>query len=86
MQLTFAAIVGVILLLGTIMVVAVSFALLKMNDDTQALALPEGSVRAIIALSMLVIKLKLVRFLLADLTKQKPENPIREGREASNLL
>jgi hypothetical protein len=65
-QLTFVAVFGVILLLATITIVAVSFALLKMNDNTQALALPEGSVRAIIALSMLVIFLMLSVFLYSD--------------------
>jgi len=73
-QLTFVAIFGVILLLATITLVAVSFALLKMNDNTQALALPEGSVRAIIALSMLVIFLMLSVFLYSDqATNSRPQ-------------
>src|SRR5208337_4268311 len=53
---------------------ACSFALLKMNDNTQALALPEGSVRAIIALSMLVIFLMLSVFLYSDqATNSRPQ-------------
>jgi len=64
--LTFVVVDGVILLLVTVTLVAVAFALLKMNDNTQALALPEGSIRAIIALSLLVIFVMLTVYLYSD--------------------
>jgi urea transporter len=41
--LTFAVIIGVISLLVTVTLVAVAFSLLKMNDNTEALALPKHS-------------------------------------------
>jgi hypothetical protein len=72
--LTYAVIFGVILLLATLTLVALAFSLLKMNDNTQALALPEGSVRAIIALSLLVIFVMLTVYMYSDQASNvKPE-------------
>lgn len=48
-------IVGVVVLLVTLAMVAVTFSVLDLDDKTQALALPEGSVRAVIALMLLVV-------------------------------
>jgi hypothetical protein len=42
------AIVGVVLLLGTLALVSVAFSIFKLDDRSQALALPEGSIRAVI--------------------------------------
>lgn len=48
-------IIGVVTLLLTLALVAVTFSLLGMSDKGQALALPEGSVRAVIALMLLLV-------------------------------
>ena len=49
------AISGVVILLGTLALVAVVFGFLSLDDPKQALGLPEGSIRAVIALALLVI-------------------------------
>lgn len=49
------AIVGVVCLIMTLILAAILFARLGMADKTQALALPEGSVRAVIALALIVL-------------------------------
>jgi hypothetical protein len=54
-RLPLLAIAGVVVLLVTLALVAVSFAALRLTDATQALALPEGSVRAVLALSLVVL-------------------------------
>ena len=48
-------ILGVMALLATLALVAVAFSVADLSDETQALGLPEGSVRAVIALSLIVI-------------------------------
>jgi uncharacterized membrane protein YqjE len=48
-------IVGVVVLLATLALVAFAFSLLNLTDRTQPLALPEGSVRAVIALMLLLV-------------------------------
>ena len=53
--LAIVVIVGTLVLLSTLTVVAVVFSGLSMGDRNQALGLPEGSVRAIIALSLIII-------------------------------
>jgi hypothetical protein len=55
LQLPLVVIVGVVVLLVTLALVAVSFSALSLSDKAQALALPEGSVRAVIALMLLVV-------------------------------
>jgi len=54
-QLPLVAITGVMALLASLALVSVTFSLAGLSDRTQALALPEGSVRAVIALSLIVI-------------------------------
>lgn len=49
------AILGICILFGAVALVAVIFAQFKLSDTTQALALPEGSIRATIALSLIVL-------------------------------
>ena len=49
------SIAGVVLLLATLALIAVAFAGYELHDKTQALALPEGSIRAVIALSLIMI-------------------------------
>ena len=54
-RLPILAIVGVMALLFCMAVISVAFAALNLSDKTQALALPEGSVRAVIALCLIVL-------------------------------
>lgn len=49
------AIFGVMILFGALALVSTLFARLKLADRTQALALPEGSIRAAIALALIVL-------------------------------
>jgi hypothetical protein len=55
LTLPLVVILGVVVLLVTLGLVAVSFSALSLSDKAQALALPEGSVRAVIALMLLVV-------------------------------
>src|SRR5262252_21344 len=48
-------IVGIMALFATLALVAVTFSVAGLSDSSQALGLPEGSVRAAIALSLIVI-------------------------------
>jgi hypothetical protein len=54
-KLTLLVIVGVMSLFATLALVAVTFSVAGLSDPTQALGLPEGSVRAAIAMSLIVI-------------------------------
>jgi TRAP-type C4-dicarboxylate transport system permease small subunit len=49
------AIFGIMILFGSLALVATLFARLELSDRSQALALPEGSIRAAIALSLIVL-------------------------------
>jgi len=49
------AIFGIMILFGALALTATLFARLHLDDRTQALALPEGSIRAAIALSLIVL-------------------------------
>lgn len=49
------AIFGIMILFGSIALVSTLFARLKLSDPSQALALPEGSIRAAIALALIVL-------------------------------
>jgi len=62
------AISGVVFLLATLTVLAVSFSIFSMVDKTQAFALPEGSIRAVIALSLIVIFAILTVYLYTDIS------------------
>jgi hypothetical protein len=48
-------IAGVLLMIAVLALAAISFALFNLDDATQALALPSGSVRAVIALSLVLL-------------------------------
>jgi len=54
-RLPLLAITGVMALLASLALVSVVFSLADLSDKTQALGLPEGSVRAVIALSLIVL-------------------------------
>ncbi len=62
------AIAGVVALIGALALVAIGFALMSMSDKTQALGLPSGSVRAVIALSLVVLFAILSVFLFSSLS------------------
>ncbi|MBQ0942246.1 hypothetical protein KAK07_02735 [Ideonella sp. 4Y16] len=49
------AILGIMILLGTLALVAMLYKRLELTDPTQPLALPQGSMRAVIALSLIVL-------------------------------
>ena len=61
------AIAGVVALLGSLATVAISFSLVNMADKTQPLGLPQGSVRAVIALSLVVLFAILTVYLFSSL-------------------
>ena len=54
-QLPVLAIVGVMTLLASLALVSLTFSVAGLSDQKQALGLPEGSVRAVIALSLIVL-------------------------------
>jgi hypothetical protein len=67
--LTLVVIAGVISLLAVLMMTALAFSAVKLSDNKQALGLPEGSVRAVIALSLIVIFVITVVFLFGGLNR-----------------
>jgi hypothetical protein len=62
-------IAGVVALLFSLAVASIAFAGLNLSDKTQALALPEGSVRAVIALCLLVLFAIITIFLFGSLSE-----------------
>ena len=50
-----ALILGVVFLMTTLFVIAAGFAQLDLSDDQQALGLPSGSIRAMIALILILV-------------------------------
>jgi len=64
-------IAGVVALLGAIALVTLTYGRFKLTDRTQPLALPEGSVRAIIALLLILIFAIVGLFLFASLFNGK---------------
>lgn len=62
------AILGVIALLLALALAAGAFSIFDLSDRTQALGLPEGSVRAVIALSLVVLFAILSIYLYADVS------------------
>ncbi|MFK0691130.1 hypothetical protein ACFX5Q_23450 [Mesorhizobium sp. IMUNJ 23033] len=66
------AITGLMVLLASLALVAVTFSYMGIGDKTQALALPEGSVRAVIALCLLVLFAILSIYLYGKLATPLP--------------
>jgi hypothetical protein len=62
------AISGVILMLASLALVSISFSVFDLDDKTQALALPNGSIRSVIALSLIVLFAILSVFLYSSLS------------------
>src|SRR3954454_9200915 len=54
-RLPFLVMIGVVALLGVLAAMAIAFKTMHLANQTQALGLPEGSVRAVIALSLILI-------------------------------
>jgi hypothetical protein len=54
-QATFLTVIGVIALIWLLFIVAAGFAHLQLTDAKQALGLPEGSIRAMIALMLIMV-------------------------------
>jgi hypothetical protein len=67
---TLVVIASVIGLLAVLMMTALAFSSVNLADPAQALGLPEGSVRAVIALSLIVIFVIVIVFLSGHMQKQ----------------
>lgn len=72
-RLPLLAIAGVIALIAALSFVSLAFAALDLSDKTQALALPEGSIRAVIALTLVVLFAIIGVFLYSSLSDGKLE-------------
>jgi hypothetical protein len=68
-------ITGVMALFATLALVAVTFSVAGLSDPKQALGLPEGSVRAAIALSLIVIFAITSIYLYSSLSKADANSP-----------
>lgn len=67
--LTLLVIAGVIGLLGALAIVGLAFAAINLSDRSQALGLPQGTVRSVIALSLILIFVIAAMYLYASLTR-----------------
>src|SRR5260370_4812262 len=67
-RLPFLVIVGVMALLGVLAAMAIAFKAVHLANQTQALGLPDGTVRAVIALSLIVIFATITVYLFSDLS------------------
>ncbi|WP_404926299.1 hypothetical protein [Mesorhizobium sp. ORM16] len=82
------AITGIMVLLASLALVAVTFSYMGIGDKTQALALPEGSVRAVIALCLLVLFAILSIYLYGKLANPLPIQSLAEltASDKDNLI
>jgi hypothetical protein len=84
-QLPLLAIAGVVALLASLTLVSLAFSVVGSSDRTQALALPEGSIRAVLALSLVVLFAIISVYLYSSLTAgelEKIENLQETQKEA----
>jgi hypothetical protein len=81
-----ASIAGIIALVAVLSVAAVVFSLLKLADPQQALGLPAGSVRAVIALSLIVIFVIAGVFFYSDLAKIDTRKSVGLTQEQLNAI
>jgi hypothetical protein len=65
---------GVIALVLTLSFAAFVFSVLNLSDPTQSLGLPEGSIRSVIALSLILIFMMSSLFLYQDVSNEKEIN------------
>ena len=70
-RLPFLVMIGVVSLLGVLAAMAIAFKTMHLANQTQALGLPEGSVRAVIALSLILIFAVVTVYLFSDLSNCK---------------
>jgi uncharacterized membrane protein (DUF485 family) len=78
--LTVLALGGVLALISILALVAATFSALNLTDSSQALGLPEGTIRAVIALSLIMIFVISALFLFGRLADK--EHPIsQEGAD-----
>jgi hypothetical protein len=70
-RLPFLVMIGVVALLGVLAAMAIAFKTMHLANQTQALGLPEGSVRAVIALSLILIFAVVTVYLFSDLSNCK---------------
>lgn len=73
-KLPLLVVVGVMALFATLALVALTFSVAGLSDKSQALGLPEGSVRAAIALSLIVIFAILSIYLYGNIAASSSEN------------
>jgi hypothetical protein len=78
-RLPILAIVGVMALLFCMAVISVAFASMNLSDKTQALALPEGSVRAVIALCLIVLFAIMTIFLFRSMSDPATPSKVFTG-------
>lgn len=74
MQLPLLVIGGLVALLGMLAVMAVAFKTVDLADRTQALGLPDGTVRAVIALSLILIFAVVTVYLFSDLSNEADDS------------
>jgi hypothetical protein len=67
-RLPFLVMAGLIALLGVLAAMAVAFKTIHLANQTEALGLPKGSVRAVIALSLILIFAVVTVYLFSDLS------------------
>jgi hypothetical protein len=82
-SLTVLALAGVLALIAILALVAATFSALNLSDRTQALGLPEGTIRAVIALSLILIFVISALFLFGKLST--PASATLKGVTASQL-
>ena len=73
MQLPLLVIGGLVALLGMLAVMAVAFKTVDLADPKQALGLPDGTVRAVIALSLILIFAVVTVYLFSNLSNDTDE-------------
>jgi len=79
------AIFGIMILFGALALTATLFARLHLDDSSQALALPEGSIRAAIALSLIVLFAIIAILLNQVIAKPYVISDLNEEQKAAML-
>ena len=82
-SLTALALGGVLSLIAVLALVAATFSALKLTDPAQALGLPEGTIRAVIALSLIMIFVISALFIFGKLTET--QSAVMQGVTAKQL-
>ena len=85
-NLTVLAVFSVIALISALALLAYIFAALRLTDTRYALALPQGSVRALIALSLIVIFVISAVFLFTTLATDDLTDPIEIGADRAKEI